>query len=236
MNERGTIMNRIYGYCRISTPSQNIDRQIRNILEVYPSAEIIEEAYTGRCMSRPKWGKLEGHLQAGDTVVFDSVSRMSRDAESGFQTYQALYERGVSLVFLKEPMINTDVYRAAKANAVPMTGTTVDLILEGINAYLLALAHEQIRLAFGQSQKEVDDLRQRTREGMETARRNGKQIGQATGAKLTTKKSIVAKEIIRKHSRDFGGSLNDTECIRQAEISRGTFYKYKRELMEETQG
>ncbi len=226
-------MNKIYGYCRVSTPSQNIERQIRNILEIYPKAEIIREAYTGNIMARPKWAKLEEQLEEGDTVIFDSVSRMSRDAESGFQTYHALYERGVSLVFLKEPMINTDVYRVAIDSAVPMTGTTVDLILEGINNYLLVLAREQIRLAFRQSQKEVDDLRQRTREGMKTARKNGKQIGQLAGAKLTTKKSISAKEIIRRHSRNFGGSLNDTECIRQAGISRGSFYKYKRELMEE---
>lgn len=234
-NEKGIVMNRIYGYCRISTPNQSIDRQERNILAAYPDAEIIKEAYTGKTMSRPKWGKLEGQLIAGDTVVFDSVSRMSRDAESGFQTYQALYERGVSLVFLKEPMIDTDVYKAAVTNAVPMTGTTVDLILEGVNAYLLALAREQIRLAFGQSQKEVDDLAQRTREGMETARRNGKQIGQPTGAKLTTKKSIAAKKIIREHSRDFGGTLKDGDCMKLAEVTRNTYYRYKRELMEEMQ-
>ena len=49
--------------------------------------------------------------------------------------------------------------------SVPLTGTNVDYILEGINKYLLALAKEQIRLVFEQSQKEVDDLRQRTREG-----------------------------------------------------------------------
>lgn len=226
-------MNRIYGYCRISTPSQNIERQTRNIRKAYPEATIIEEAYTGTKMSRPKWDKLEKQLQQGDTVVFDSVSRMSRDAESGFQTYQALYERGVSLVFLKEPMINTDVYRTARDTAIPMTGTTVDLILEGVNAYLLTLAREQIRLAFGQSQKEVDDLRQRTREGIETARRSGKQIGQATGAKLTTRKSIAAKEIIRQHSRDFGGSLNDAECMKLAEVARNTYYKYKSELKSE---
>ena len=54
------------------------------------------------------------------------------------------------------------------------------------------------------------DLRQRTKEGMITAKLNGKQIGQPAGAKLITKKSIVAKEIIKKHNKSFGGSLNDT--------------------------
>ena len=114
--------------------------------------------------------------------------------------------------------------------SIPMTGTKVDYILEGINKYLLELAKEQIRLAFLQSEKEVSDLHQRTKEGIETARLNGKQIGQRAGAKLTTKKSISAKEIIKTHSIDFGGTLNDVECIKLAGISKNSFYKYKMEL------
>ena len=79
-------------------------------------------------------------------------------------------------------------------------------------------------------------LHQRTREGIETARMNGKQIGQVKGSKLTTKKSIAAKELIRKHSRDFGGTLGDVEVIKLAGISRNSYYKYKRELTEEIWG
>ena len=77
-------------------------------------------------------------------------------------------------------------------------------------------------------------MHQRTREGMETARLNGKQIGMVKGTKLVTKKSVAAKEIIRKHSVDFGGSLNDAECMSLAGLARNTFYKYKRELKEES--
>ena len=116
---------------------------------------------------------------------------------------------------------------------IPTTGTDIDCILEGINKYLLLLAKEQIRLAFEQSEKEVQDLRKRTKEGMQTARLSGKQIGQASGSKLVTKKSIAAKEIILKHNKTFGGSLNDLETITQAGITRKTFYKYKKELLSE---
>ena len=105
------------------------------------------------------------------------------------------FNRGVSLVFLKEHHIDTSTYKKAMESSVPMTGTAVDCILQGVNQYLMALAKEQIRLAFDQAEKEVEDLHQRTREGIQTARLNGKQIGQRTGAKLTTKKSIATKRL-----------------------------------------
>ena len=220
----------IYGYCRISRPQQSIERQIRNIKAEYPSAVIVQEAYTGTKMDRPEWNKLYKKVKAGDTIVFDSVSRMSRNAEDGFGLYEELYNNDVELVFLKEPHINTNTYKKALENNISMTGTNVDFILEGVNKYLLALAKEQIRLAFEQAEKEVQDLHQRTKEGIETARLNGKQIGQRIGNKLNIKKKEPAKEKIIKYSKDFNGTLSDVECMQLVGISRNTFYKYKKEL------
>lgn len=222
----------IYGYVRISTKKQNIHRQTRNIEREYPKAKIISEVYTGTKIDRQEWQKLIKRVKPGDTIVFDSVSRMSRNAEEGFKAYEELFNNGVELVFLKEPHINTEVFKRVRETTVPMTGTTVDLILNGINQYLMALAKEQIILAFEQSEKEVQDLRQRTVEGLETARLNGKQIGLATGTKLTTKKSQKAKEVILKYHEEFYGTLSDTEVMKLAEVSHNTFYKYKRELKE----
>lgn len=220
----------LYGYARISKPKQSIDRQIRNIKAAYPEAVIVQEVFTRTRIDRREWQKLFNRVKNGDTIIFDSVSRLSGNAVDGFSAYEELYNRGVNLVFLKEPHINTDTYKQALQNNVRLTGGNVDFILEGVNKYLMALAQEQIRLAFAQSEKEVEDLHQRTKEGIETARLNGKQIGQKPGATLVTKKSIAAKEIIQRHSRDFGGGLSDGEVIKLAGISRNSFYKYKSEL------
>ena len=171
----------IYGYCRISTAKQSIDRQIRNIRAEYPTAHIVQEAYTGTSIFRPEWLKLYRVLKSGDMVVFDSVSRMSRNAEEGFTLYEDLYHKGIRLVFLKEHHIDTETYKKALSGSIAMTGTNVDFILKGINEYLMALAKEQIKLAFEQSEKEVADLHQRTREGLLTARLNGKQVGRKKG-------------------------------------------------------
>ena len=232
-------MNKIYGYCRISTPQQNIDRQERNILEVFANAHIVKEVYTGtKTEGRKEWNKLykvvkQEAAAANDvTIVFDSVSRMSRNAEEGFNLYEELYNMGINLVFLKEPHINTDTYKNAISTKVQMTGTNADILLKAINEYLMTLAKEQIRIAFEQAEKEVLDLHQRTSEGMKTAKLNGKQIGRVKGKKYTSKKEIAAKEIILKNSKDFNGTNSDSEVIKIAGISRNSYYKYKAELKE----
>lgn len=229
----------VYGYCRISTPRQNIERQVRNIAAAYPAAHIVREVYTGTAsQGRKELDKLLRCVQPGDTIVFDSVSRMSRSAEEGCALYEELYARCVNLCFLKEPHINTDTYKQAlqrQTAAVPATGSAatdrfVSGVMDALNRYTADLAAEQIRLAFAQAQKEVDDLHQRTREGLMTARLNGKQIGQVQGRRLHVKKATAAKELIAKHSKDFAGTLSDADCIKLIGIARNTYYKYKREL------
>lgn len=220
----------IYGYCRISKAKQVIERQIRNIKAIYPNAVIIEEVFTRTRMDRKEWQKLMKIIKPGDIIVFDSVSRMSGNAEEGFAEYERLYNMGVVLVFLKEPHINTETYKKALENNIKLTGSNVDFILEGVNKYLMALAKEQIKLAFEQSEKEVEDLHARTKEGLVTAKLAGKQIGRKQGVEVVTKKSLEKKQIILKHSKEFNGSLNDAEVMALTGLSRNTFYKYKRQL------
>ena len=210
-------------------------------LAVATDAKFVREIFTGtKFQGRKELEKILKRIRAGDTLVFDSVSRMSRTAEEGFQMYKQLFQKDIQLVFLKEPYINTDIYKEAierQINISMKSGdkATDDLmaaITAALNEYMLALAAKQIYLAFQQAEKEVQDLHQRTREGMETARLNGKQIGQKLGSKLVTKKSVEAKKLMEKYSKSFNGTLNNEECIRLIGISRGTFYKYKRELQQ----
>ena len=222
----------IYGYARISRKQQSIERQIRNIKAEYPDAVILQEAFTGRkIQGRTEFNKLLSKVKSGDTIVFDSVSRMSRNATEGFELYQKLFNDGVELVFLKESYINTTTYKNALDNNIQLTGTPVDVILNSINEYLMILAREQIRIAFEQAQKEVDDLRQRTKEGLITAKLNGKQIGGVQGKKLTTKKSLEVKKQIIRYSKDFEGNLLDIEVMKLTGVARNTYYKYKKELL-----
>jgi len=224
----------IYGYARVSTPKQNIERQIRNIWRAAPEAEIFQDKYTGMVRAgRKDWLRLMNKVKPGDSIYFDAVARMSRNAEEGFADYEKLYNMGVHLYFIKDPHINTSVYRQALEQKISMTGTLTDIILEAVNRYIMEVAKQQIRVAFEASEGEVVRLRQRTSEGMQTAKLHGKQIGQKPGRKLTTQKSKEKKADIVRLSRDFDGQFSDPDCIRYLKIAANTYYKYKRELREE---
>ena len=147
----------------------------------------------------------------------------------------------INLIFLKEPHINSDVYKDALKKQIEITIDTgnestdnfIKSIIDSLNKFTVELAKEQIRIVCQQAQKEVDDLHIRVSEGIITAKINGKKIGNEKGVKLTTKKSIKSKEIIKKYSKDFNGILEDADVIKLAGISRNSFYKYKREIREE---
>lgn len=266
-------MAKVYGYCRISRKEQSIQRQIQNIKAAYPSAIIKQEAFTGTKLEGRK--VFEGLIKTATkqaaqgediTIVFDSVSRMSRNAADGAETYFRLYEAGITIVFLKEPGINTAVYAEAmnrqKLPPPPVDGTDEGELIDGIMRvvidYQRKLCRRQIVLAFEQAQKEVDDLHERTREGLrEKQRRNAeliaeygedearqhpewRQIGNEQGQTYKTKKGEAVKAAIMKYHKDFGtgklNTLNDLETIKQAGCSRHTYYKHKRELLQEMQG
>lgn len=227
------------GFVEYLHGKQNIERQERNILEKYPDAKIIKETYTGtKLEGRKEFENLLKILQTGDKLVFDSVSRMSRNSQEGCELYEDLFNKGIIIEFLKEPHINTEVYKQAMQSQIDIklntgnraTDELMNTIIEALNKYSLELAKDQITIAFKQAEKEVQDLHQRTKEGMLTAKLNGKQIGRATGTKVETKKAKATKEIILKHSKDFDGNLSDIECMKLAGVTKKTYYNYKREL------
>lgn len=224
----------IYGYARVSTRTQNIQRQINNIRNAYPTSIVYQEAFTGTKINRPVFTKLLERIKPGDTVVFDEVSRMSRNAEDGFRLYRKLYDQNVNLVFLKEPYINTDTYRKSQEQGIQMTGNEIaDLYIKTTNEVMMILAKKQIELAFETAQKEVDYLHKRTKEGIAVAIQNGKKVGRPKGKKFVTKKEKESKDIILKYSRDFGGPLSNGKCITLCQVSRKSYYKYRAELLNE---
>ena len=99
----------IFGYARVSTATQgrdgnSLEDQVA-ALEKYGCQEIIEEAFSGKTMERPKFQRLLDRLQEGDTLVVCKLDRFARTAIEGVQTVRELFERGVRVHILNMGLI-----------------------------------------------------------------------------------------------------------------------------------
>lgn len=225
----------VYGYARVSTKYQSIERQTQNIQKVAPNAKMYSEYFTGTKIDRPQFSRLLKTVKEGDTIVFDSVSRMARNADEGFRLFEELYENGVDLVFLKEPYINTENYRQAMHISLPEVADDTFLpLMDGLKKTLLLLAKKQFRQAFEQAEKEVKDIQQRTREGMKVSGAGAKISKANTGKKYKIKKRATLLRNIEMFSKSFDGNMKDKELLEQDIIhcSPHTYYKYKKMVKE----
>lgn len=99
----------IYGYARVSTAAQSrdgnsLEDQVAALLS-YGCQTIIEEAFSGKTMERPKFQKLLDTLKSGDTLVVCKLDRFARTAIEGVQTIRELFDRGVRVHILNMGLI-----------------------------------------------------------------------------------------------------------------------------------
>ena len=93
--------NYIFGYARVSTEQQNLDRQL-DALKKYGCDIIYNEKMTGTKRNRPELSKLLDRMTEGDTVVIESLSRLGRSTKDLIELTELFHQKGVHLVSLKE--------------------------------------------------------------------------------------------------------------------------------------
>ena len=214
-------MCKIYGYVRVSTVNQKTQRQIDNIKSYNSDAIIREEKQSGKDIeNRTVFKKLLSDVRSGDTIIFDEVSRMSRNAAEGYELYMNLMEHGINLIFLKEHHIDTDEYKRRTENHIQKIESQNDNISKLINGILDLVAEfekenlkDNIRLAFEQAEHERLFLIKRVTEGKDKSEKHqGRPIG-STNQK--TDKADHIKKIIREQSKDFEGKFSDAKIMRE---------------------
>lgn len=218
-------------------------RQIDDIHTMCPEATIYFETYTGTKSNRPEWQKLLHLCRQGKVseIWFCDVSRMSRNKEEGYSTWRELYDLGVELHFIQNPQIDTTTYKEALSKTLSVdtdfgdaaTNQFVGDIFSAVNDYMISLAQKQIYIAFEEAEQEARDLSQRTKEGLEIARINGRQIGRQEGVTIDTWKRRKAIRKIKKYYTRYGGQVSAEDCIKICEISKSTFYRYIEQIDQE---
>jgi len=139
--------NYIFGYARVSTEQQNLDRQL-DALKKYGVDVIYNEKMTGTKRDRPELAKMLDRMAEGDTVVIESLSRLGRSTKDLIELTELFQSKGVHLVSLKEQIDTSN-----------STGKLLFTLMSAI------------------AQFERDIIADRTREGLRSARARGKHGG-----------------------------------------------------------
>ena len=228
-------MAKEFGYCSSGCTRPQFERQIDSINSNYPNAIIIKEIYSQTLDDRTELNKLLSQLESDDVLIVNSMDRLGSDPEDVFSYYMSLAQRGVKLIFIKQPFMDTEVYISALNDTASQTPASDRDVIAGSLSRLLK---EQISRILKKSREDLQMRRPEMREHYKQSREEEKQNGPTKGKKYESRKSFMVKELIRKYNQNYDGSLNDIQTMEQIRnemgtISRNTYYKYKKELAAE---
>jgi len=175
--------NFIFGYARVSTESQNLDRQL-DALQKHGVDHIYNEKMTGTKKDRPELAKMLDRMTEGDTVVIESLSRLGRSTKDLIELVELFNQQNVNLVSLKES-IDTST----------PTGKLLFTLMSAI------------------AQFERDVIADRTKEGLKSARSRGRIGGRPKTNGDTVKKAVKlynTKQYTIKEIEELTGVKKDT--------------------------
>lgn len=193
-------MEKKYGYARVSTREQNLDRQIAALREYIPDErDIITDKESGKSMDRPGYQYLrERLLREGDTLVVKSIDRLGRNALQIKEELQRFRRMGVTVQIIDLPTTMTDWPDEQK-----LIGEMINNIL--IEVY--SMIAEQERMT----------IRQRQAEGIAAAKAQGKNLG-----RRAVQPPEGFDEVVRRWR---AGEITAAEAMRQTGVKKTTFYK-----------
>lgn len=154
------MQGRIFGYARVSSKEQNLDRQIEKLREYVSEENLLQEKQSGKDFDRPVYQALKGALglRTGDTLIITSLDRLSRNKSDIKNELQWFKEHEVRLMILDLPTTLVQVEEQQK--------WIIDMITNILVEVLASMA-EQERIV----------IKQRQREGIEAAKKKGKHLG-----------------------------------------------------------
>lgn len=202
------------GKQRYTRQEQAIERwQKENNVEI-TDRRIYRDDASGKSFDRKAWKELEADVQSGDTIVFKDLCRFTRERDNGYNKYMELMNKGVNMVFLDNPTLNTDYINSMQNTADSLKeenfigGMTLDFVIK------LLLVTELDR-----AEKERLITRQRIIDGIKASdKKSGRPVGKLD------KMSDELKKDIEKFLTD--RSIKQVDLMKKYNISRNTLKKY----------
>lgn len=188
-----------FGYVRVSTVEQNEKLQIEALIDAGVKQDnIYIDKVSGTSKHRDGLDKLLNQLRTGDTLVVWKLDRLARSIQHFVQLIEQLDQKGVFFDCVTEPFLST-TDKSPAANLI-----------------------RNIFASFAQFERDL--ISERTKAGLESAKRRGVVLGPPRGLSKKAKQKAILVEQYWKE-----GQLTVQEICNDLDISKGTYYKYLRE-------
>lgn len=193
-------MKKIYGYVRVSTKEQNPERQIQKLKEYgIDERDIIKDTCTGTNFRRSGYSALEKVLlEKGDELVVLSIDRLGRNKNATKREYKKLMDKGVKLIFLEDPKLNSDVYN-----------------------------EEELDVKTYMAERECKMIRKRSKQGIDAmpVDENGRKYSSKTGNYIGRPSAEYPSNFIEVYNQWKEEKISAKDAINMIGVSKGTFYK-----------
>lgn len=205
-------MNKIYGYARVSTKEQNLDRQLAELKKhVASERDIITDKASGKDFNRSGYMSLRDTLlRAGDTLVIKELDRLGRDMTMIKEEWNTLLKMGVDIIIIDTPILNTK-------GKDTLEKTLISNIVFELLSYM--------------AQKERDKIKSRQAEGIAAlkAKNNGKGIGRPRTIEVSERFTEVYKQWKAEE-------YTAVKAMAMLGLSKATFYRKVKEYEAQKQG
>jgi resolvase/recombinase len=204
-----------YGYIRVSSKTQDEERQIQALFSYGVSREniFIDKASGKNFIDRENWEKLMAKVIVNDIIVIKELDRLGRNNNEIKDTFELLKNKRVFLEFIEQPILNT-----ANKSELEME------LLHPIILHLLGYFAEKERVKIRQRQREAYNVLETDKKGRKISRKKGKVVGRPNKIEnLTTEQKRYVKAWIDK-------SIKLRDCIKLTGLSSATLYRIKQNM------
>lgn len=195
---------RIFGYARVSTKEQNLDRQILSLKKYVPEENIVIDKQSGKDLNRPGYQALKGPLglRRGDTLIVHTLDRLSRNKTDIMQELQFFSEQGIVVKIVDIPTTMIEF---------PAEQKWIGEMINSILIEVLASIAEQERIT----------IRKRQREGIDAAKVKGKHLGRP--------RIVFPDEWEEIYGQWKDGKITAKQAMEQLDLKHSSFYKLAKE-------
>ena len=204
-----------YGYIRVSSKTQDEERQIQALFSYGVSREniFIDKASGKNFIDRENWEKLMAKVIVNDIIVIKELDRLGRNNNEIKDTFELLKNKRVFLEFIEQPILNT-----ANKSELEME------LLHPIILHLLGYFAEKERVKIRQRQREAYNVLETDKKGRKISRKKGKVVGRPNKIEnLTTEQKRYIKAWIDK-------SIKLRDCIKLTGLSSATLYRIRQNM------